>query len=415
MFNNFIKESIVEKIIIKSYQVKGGDCFLIKFMGTNILVDTGYKTTSSMLITDLKEMKRKNEPIDLLIITHIDNDHIGGALSILTSKEITEIKDVWYNGYLQVFEIEDELVKLGTRDDVRLKSIIASNTPIDEENSSGEIGYSEAESFEELLYSNKILINQAFQGKVIKSGMSYSMEKGDIDFRFLTPSEDSLEGLKSDWTDVLISNGLYNSERNIAKMSKAFEFYYLNTEDESEFNYEMASQMCSKDLEDIALNEYRSDDSVINKSSISFIMRIKNKNLMFLGDSNPECVLKELKRLLMEDEKYKEIEVLKVSHHGSKYNTNNELLSHLDVNTFLISTNGSPKKNEIPSKPHIETIAKLIFHQPDSKLIMNHPKENYNEDLLSLIEQWNKSGKSNVQISFGDTNEPLVLEIEVEK
>lgn len=91
----------MSKIFIKSYPVKGGDCFLINYEKINILIDTGYKDTSNKLIEDLRNMSQKGESINLLILTHIDNDHIGGAISLLEEENIIKIDEVWYNGYKQ--------------------------------------------------------------------------------------------------------------------------------------------------------------------------------------------------------------------------------------------------------------------------------------------------------------------------
>lgn len=66
----------------------------------------GYIDTYKMHIKNrLMELKKENQCIDLLIITHIDEDHIEGAIEFLRENgiaenpNIIEIKEIWYNSY----------------------------------------------------------------------------------------------------------------------------------------------------------------------------------------------------------------------------------------------------------------------------------------------------------------------------
>ena len=57
------------------------DAILLQFDGHNVLVDTGENGDGKEIVTELES--KNVEKIDLLILTHHDKDHIGGADVIL--------------------------------------------------------------------------------------------------------------------------------------------------------------------------------------------------------------------------------------------------------------------------------------------------------------------------------------------
>ena len=103
---------------------------------------------------------------------------------------------------------------------------------------------------------------------------------------------------------------------------------------------------------------------------------------------------------------------MKVSHHGSKNNLNNEFLNTIETESFIFSTDGSPKKGGIPSKPHIETIAKIIVKEKDSTLYFNYPQESYDKFIFDIIDKCNKDELYNIKVINGDGIKPLYINID---
>lgn len=75
------------KIQIKALKAGNGDCFLISYFGNhskrvNILVDggNGFDTYKKHIRTEVYNRIKKKQGIDLLIISHIDQDHIKGII-----------------------------------------------------------------------------------------------------------------------------------------------------------------------------------------------------------------------------------------------------------------------------------------------------------------------------------------------
>lgn len=115
------------EVIVKvtMFPASKGDSFLISFGPKHILVDCGYASTYRGFIKSaLTEIHNRAERIERLIITHIDSDHIAGAIELL-SENVVEIEQIWHNSYrhLQFDKIPN--ICSVTSDDLVVKSILA--------------------------------------------------------------------------------------------------------------------------------------------------------------------------------------------------------------------------------------------------------------------------------------------------
>jgi len=120
---------------IKFLEAINGDSILISYIeGTrhrNILIDGGMRATYSrknknnkIEFGDLKHvidnLREKNEIIDLLVLTHVDDDHIGGILKWFEQDKdaYSLVGKVWFNSgrliceYFKSEEIEENLLSL---------------------------------------------------------------------------------------------------------------------------------------------------------------------------------------------------------------------------------------------------------------------------------------------------------------
>ena len=90
----------MENIKIGTIRSGKGDCIHIRFVGEsgcahNIIVDSGPASTSGKFRELIASIKAKSEELDILIITHYDEDHIGG---ILKTGDLG-FKDIYFNAY----------------------------------------------------------------------------------------------------------------------------------------------------------------------------------------------------------------------------------------------------------------------------------------------------------------------------
>jgi hypothetical protein len=84
------------------------------------------------------------------------------------------------------------------------------------------------------------------------------------------------------------------------------------------------------------LEEAYDDPSKVNQSSVVFVIKTDNGNLLFTGDAGKSA----LQRVVANDTKtiLKKLRFLKVPHHGSKHNLSNSLISYFNPSTAFIST-----------------------------------------------------------------------------
>jgi glyoxylase-like metal-dependent hydrolase (beta-lactamase superfamily II) len=99
-----------ETLQVEMFPAAHGDAFLLRHVdgtgATNILVDAGLATTYRQAIKPrLLELASAKESLDLFIVTHIDSDHIEGALDFIADNgpsatpNVISVRDVWHNSY----------------------------------------------------------------------------------------------------------------------------------------------------------------------------------------------------------------------------------------------------------------------------------------------------------------------------
>lgn len=327
---------------IKVLKAFNGDAILLSFkegeVDRNILIDGGMPATyfkkdrNKLAYGDLKTtmdaIKSNNQKIDLLILTHIDDDHIGGIIKWLENDEtaLDYINTVWFNsGRLikETFESDKE----------NKKDYSIAFNPGGDTNTSVPQGV----KFEDFIETKKGL----WQRELILTGMK-QIHFG-LEFKILSPDHKKLELLLKKW-----------GQEDAASLETAAK--------SNDYNLILSEHIA----QDVSFDE---DDSPTNGSSISFILTYKGKNLLFLGDSHPTIIIKALTDLGCSKAKPLKAELVKLSHHGSMYNNNKDLLEILDCKKFIVSTNGDKHFH-----PHKRLLARLINLKNDCEIYFNYPE-----------------------------------------
>jgi len=363
-------------IEIHSFEAGKGDAFLLSFgkdesKQKHIVIDMGFGTTYNTHIkSELKNLKRK--VIDLLVITHIDADHINGALKFIQengkSHEIIQVNEVWHNSYKHLQFSKEKQPTISDEEISYLKSIINSNIPKEKVTGYSDISsYWNGSSFARYLYEYKYNWNTKFNEKaVLVTDNPITTKIEDINIILLSPNQDKLNDLAEDWLDEL-EDKKYNfniSDEDI--FDDAFEFFnmYNKTFDS---NYSFISGSDNLNFEELAKVESK-DSSYTNGSSIAFIIEYNKKKLLFLGDAHEDIIYENLKNYEKRGNDLN-FDLVKLSHHGSNENISNRLLSIIESKRFLISTEGIYYKH-----PHIEAISKIVIKKTSytKKIIFNY-------------------------------------------
>lgn len=345
-------------ISIRILQANHGDCILVTHEGLNgvfnLLIDGGDGATfkyglrarySGALSIMLDELKGKGQQIDLAILTHIDDDHINGLLRAFEAPGYLSdmVKSIWFNSSRLITE------------HFNVPEISANNTPL--RDNSPLTSVKQGKSLEALL----IEIGCERQ-PIVMAGQQ--LVKGPFTFKILSPDNEKLQKLLHKWP----------YEPDSGQTSGYPTDYALGLD------------------EMLANDTFRADPSPYNGSSIAFILEADGKTMLFLGDSHDEIIVRNLRALDISENKRLDLDLIKVSHHGSQYNTSPEFLSLVNTNRYIISTNGS--KHGLPNK---RTIARILsssegsiyfnYERVIAPLLLRHEYDTYSSRLKTLSEE----------------------------
>lgn len=83
-----------------------GDCLLLEYGDParphRVLIDGGPIGAYPALASRLDALPSDQRDFELLVITHVDADHIEGCLKLLNHPELATFKDIWFNGWPHV-------------------------------------------------------------------------------------------------------------------------------------------------------------------------------------------------------------------------------------------------------------------------------------------------------------------------
>ncbi|MVX64817.1 MBL fold metallo-hydrolase [Clostridium chromiireducens] len=409
----------MNKITIDMFPAKNGDAFLIRLDNKrNILIDMGYDDTYRDYIKDkLIEIKNEKQCIDLLVITHIDEDHIEGAIEFLKENgdsnmpNIIEIKEVWYNSYRHLQFDKMKVNNISLFENRKLEEIKLSNSggskkevseasPVSAEQGSTLAGYLYG-----LGYDVNRRWNSSFNYESVNLDNRNEVSLGDIKIYILSPNTKKLNRLSELWTKKLheIDIDFCISDEKI--FDDAYEMYMKKLKQIIDIDEDMDIAHDMKEFEKLVQGEIkqkRKDRSDSNGASISFILEYKEKKLLFLGDAHEDIIMENLNEYMNLGNSL-EFDVVKISHHGSIKN-NFKWIEAIKSKKYLISTNGKRHGH-----PNDEVIARILQCNDNDKFFyFNYPLDTAKSlNNIKLKEKYKFSlvvgdGTSNVQIKVGD-------------
>jgi beta-lactamase superfamily II metal-dependent hydrolase len=309
-----------EFIILPAFN---GDSILIKTFDENkdefiILIDGGTPATFDY---SLKKKLNGISKINLLVLTHIDSDHIGGLIRFFKNSliEKIEIDEIWINQPDSKFnQATNEKALISVRQAENLKVLIKKKKP-----------YSK---IREITIADNILNIKGLEFTILSPTV-------EIKDKFYEVWEKDQLNLKQDALKVDICLGTKVYSKSL------------------------------KELSEIDFKPHSSINSDIsNSSSIAFVLKCPDVKLLFLADSRAEIITESLKQLGHKIETPLEVDYVKISHHGSLNNTSQELLSLIKSSNYIISTNGGTASHKHPSR---DTIARIVHKKNRDEKLLN--------------------------------------------
>lgn len=401
-------------MLIEMFPAEKGDAFLIRFDNKkNILIDMGYIDTYKTYIKDrLIEIKNEKQSIDLLIITHIDEDHIEGAIEFIkengnaNNPNIIEVKEIWHNSYRHLQIDKYKVCNISSFEKMQLEEIKLSNSGVIRKgiNETSPISARQGSTLAGYLYrfgyANRW--NSSFGFKSVNIDNKTEIELQDIKIFLLSPDTNKLRNLERLWMKKLREIDCDFSISDEEIFDDAYEMYIKNVK-HPDINESKSISCSSTEFETIVnnkINQDRTDVSKSNGASIAFILEYKGKKVLFLGDSHEDIIIESLVEY-EESGKKLEFSAVKVSHHGSIKN-NFKWIEEIIADKYLFSTNG-----EEHNHPDKEVIAKILkFNKQNKVFYFNYPV-NICVDIQN--EKLNK--KYNYSVVTGNRKSSLQFEV----
>lgn len=358
----------MNEVVIELFPAFSGDCILVTFetIDYRILIDGGFsKTFSIALASKLQSLDADRKAIDLLVVTHVDNDHIMGIIELfraLKRKKISiEIREIWYNGYRHLFLREKQCAS-ESQEKLILDEVMKKSIP-ETEMLGKEIGYAQGETLAELLSETwEKEWNLSFNGQAVcccnDKAVLKTLCKNRLFLILLGPGEAELQALEREWNNYRRKKWLPMVNGNSIIYEECFERFLT-----------------------------WADPSITNQSSIAFLLEYEGQagqvyRMLFLGDALTERCLGRMERWKM-----LKFDCLKLPHHGSKNNISQKTLNSLHVDNILFSTNG--KKYKHPDWEVVEEIAhakncqRMVFNY-DECMVIDRIKREYPDKKIKV-------------------------------
>lgn len=286
---------------------------------TRIVIDGGPASTYEK---GLRERLQKLDPddrrIDLFVVSHIDADHIDGAILFLREAEQLGISlgEVWFNGWPQLDKVTDE--GLQPIQGEFLGALLATSALTDR------------------------IWNTRTEGKAIvvpDEGKLPSWEIGDATLTLLSPGMKQLRRLRARWSAAM-REFCGDTKEALERLEKRREY-------RPPVMPPVFGERC-----------YGDDRTAPNGSSIAFLLEHDGASCLLGADAHARVLAASLARLIQDRSGGREgrvrLDAVKVPHHGSLGNVSEEMLSRIDCPRWLISTNGA-----ISGHPDLKT-AQLV-------------------------------------------------------
>ena len=389
-----------------------GDCLWIEYGPPGarrvVIIDGGVRDTVDVLQDRIdaacRERSSASLDVELLVVTHIDNDHILGILELLKARPAMRVKDVWFNG-------RPQLIKLPRPQAVDVSNTTArsnrrSNRPADlmggaddeEDDESAEfddpdampspsdlLGPQESDALSALIATQGLPWNThgCWKGGAIMvpdSGcLPVATLDGDLRLTLLGPTLARLYKLCAAWPDVL--GGIDEPAATGTVVA--------------------ADLLGRRDTwPPVWKDEEQRDPSKANGSSIMLLAEYDDQGLLLAADGHAPDLAAALERLCHERNVASTrlpLAAFKLPHHGSQKNLSRAVIEKTDCRSYLISTDGSGHRHP----DHQALLRVLRYSSQAPQLLFNYDADTtrpWRDSKADVV----RAGFQDYQTSFPD-------------
>jgi Metallo-beta-lactamase superfamily len=322
-------------ISIDMLPARQGDALWVEYGDRphRLLVDGGVAETWERLKSRIEALPREERHFELLLVSHIDLDHINGVLSLL--KESASLGatfgDVWFNGYRHLPDTDVE--SFGPVQGERLtRSLLDCGLPWNEAFGRAAVA---------------VLDDEEPPARVLAGGLAVTV---------LSPYPAQLERLRPVWAETVTEANL---NPNIAP------------EPPVPLPEGVESYGAPPSVAQLVEGRFEPDSAPANGTSIALLLEFGGRAVILAADAYPDVLRASVERLLRQRAVERlRLDAFKLPHHGSRKNVNLELLEMLECPLYLFSTDGTQTRH-----PHPEAVARVLVTAGAPTLAFNYRTE----------------------------------------
>ena len=347
------------QLLYHNIPVDNGDCHFIRLIDGEdqyvIMVDCGSFNNPVQAYIE----RECGKHIDILVVTHIDDDHIKGVITMLNKykdDDVFQIDKIWFNSYQSTGEEETrKLTPEETEVILRLKSGLKHKL----KPYTGEISTNQSMTLAETILSLP-KYEKAWNLRAITTSTPVQRLGRWGKISFVSPSPERLKDLMKDYAKWIYehlyrklgANEKYEGSENIFEI--LVRYADVNKHILSEGQVSAAETLTEYLLREKS-KPSRLDDSPTNGSSIAFVWKKGRHRILMLGDAWADEVTRGLLKAFSKGRYPLLFDFVKVSHHASAANTTSTLLDHIESKDWFISGYTNSKKE------HLKTVSRIIL------------------------------------------------------
>jgi len=317
---------------IEMLPARHGDALLVEYgraRTRRLLIDAGPIHAFADINARLEQFPANDQRVELLVVTHVDTDHIEGMIRLLAApvaKWPIVPEEIWFNGWRHLDETD-----LGGREGEFMSALIRQRA--------GDIW------------------NKRFGGRAVcverLANDRVTLEE-DMVLTLVSPNEEALAKLLKDWREHVESWDLDPGD-----LDGAWEQLVETNKFHPDAELTLGPADLSAGLREMLKGR---DPSAANGSSIAFVAEFAGKSCMLLGDAHMKVVCASLRRMGATAQAPLEVDAVKMAHHGSKNNITPEFFELVDAKHWLFSSNGDRFKH--PDREAVEAVIQGSRRKP---------------------------------------------------
>ena len=306
---------------LRAIKAKHGDCLMLFADGARVLIDGGPSGVYRQFLRDqLSALPRDaGEPpvIDLMMVSHIDADHIDGILDLTAEMleaaqedrdPIVTIRRAWHNSFADTIAKATTASPAGTQAEAASVAGVMDELPV----GSGELhdskmvlaSVAQGRQLRLDLKALNIDLNQRFRDRVaLQGGAETPWQQGALSLDVIGPTQKEVDKLRNEWAKQL--------KKILAKEADA--------------------TTAARSM----------DTSVSNLASIVVVAEANGRTALLTGDARGKMIMKWLEDTgRLQPGGRVHFDIVKMAHHGSDRNVTPEFFERVTADHYVICGDG---------------------------------------------------------------------------